>query len=506
MSVDESSYELELVEDIAGFTHDALGHAHYVYPWGQVGSTFEKHFQPRDWQQEVLGLIGDHLSEPTTRFTPLQIAVASGHGIGKSALIGMIVKWALDTCENTRIVCTSNTDTQLKSKTVPEVVKWAKSALTADWFIPTATAIYSSDQQYQKSWRADFIPWSVANTEAFAGLHNEGKRIVIVFDEASGIDDKIWEVTEGALTDSNTEIIWIAFGNPTRSTGRFRECFRKFSKYWHTMNIDSRDVEGTNKEFFDRLVEQYGEDSDVVKVRVKGQFPNVSARQLYSTDLIDAAYGRHLRDQQYNFAPKVIAVDPAWEGNDDLIIGIRQGLRFDILKKLAKNSNDIEIANLIARLEDEHEADAVFIDGGYGTGIVSAGRTMGRNWQIVWFNGKSPREDCVNMRAAMYMNVGDLLRDGLAIPKDQDLYDEMLAVETVATLDGKVKLPPKDKVKEVIGRSPNCIDCLAITTAYPVNKKLPVGAQSAQRKAANEYNPVSSRLIRATKTLTSRVK
>ena len=412
-----------------------------------------------------------------------------------SALIGMITKWGMDTCNDTRIVCTSNTDTQLKSKTVPEVTKWQKTAINADWFISTATAIYDAD--HTKAWRADFVPWSIHNTEAFAGLHNEGKRIIVIFDEASGIDDKIWEVTEGALTDENTEIIWIAFGNPTRNVGRFRECFRKYRKYWITRKIDSRDVEGTNKEYFKRLVEQYGEDSDNVKVRIRGEFPSMSARQLFSTDKVDQAYGRHLREDQYSFAPKIIAVDPAWEGDDELVIGIRQGLHFRITHKLPKNDNDIEIANLVARMEDEENADAVFIDGGYGTGIVSAGRTMGRNWQLVWFNGKSPRPECVNLRAAMYMNVGDLLGEGLAIPKDEDLYEEMISVETTATLDGKVKLPPKDEVKKTLKRSPNCIDCLAISTAYEVIKKRPAGAESAERKRQDNYDPVNDRVRRS---------
>lgn len=489
--------ELELIEDIASFTKDPHAYSLYAFPWGEPGTSLERHPGPRKWQSDINKIIRDHLSNPETRFQPLQIAVASGHGIGKSAEIGMIIKWALDTCEDTRIVCTSNTDTQLKSKTVPEVTKWQNLAITSDWFIPTATAIYSSDSKYQKSWRTDFVPWSVANTEAFAGLHNEGKRIVIIFDEASGIDDKIWEVTEGALTDENTEIIWIAFGNPTRNLGRFRECFRKYKKYWHTVNIDSRDVPGTNKDFFNRLIDQYGEDSDIVKVRVKGEFPSMSARQLFNTDKLNAAYGRHLKDHQYDFAPKIIAVDPAWEGDDDLVIGMRQGLKFDILKKLPKNDNDIEIANLVARFEDEHEADAVFIDGGYGTGIVSAGRTMGRNWQLVWFNGKSPREDAVNMRSAMYANVADLLNEGLAIPKDEDLYDEMVMAETIPTLDGKIKMPPKDDVKEVLGRSPNCIDTLAITTAFPVVKKQPAGLAAAHRKQNDSYHAVNDRVKRS---------
>jgi hypothetical protein len=71
------------------------------------------------------------------------------------------------------------------------------------------------------------MTWTEHNTEAFAGLHNKGKRIVVIYDEASKIADKVWEVTEGALTDDQTEIIWLAYGNPTQNTGRFRECFGK---------------------------------------------------------------------------------------------------------------------------------------------------------------------------------------------------------------------------------------------------------------------------------------
>lgn len=488
--ISEEEYEAQLTEDIASFTKNPVGYAHYAFPWGEPG-LLEKHKGPRQWQVDTLEIIKTHLENEATRYQPLQIAVASGHGIGKSALIGMIIKWGLDTCDRTRIVCTSNTDTQLKSKTVPEVTKWMNTAITAHWFITTATAIYTSIKELAKAWRCDFVPWSDVNTEAFAGLHNEGKRLIVIFDEASGISNAIWEVTEGALTDADTEIIWIAFGNPTRNTGRFRECFRKYSKYWVTRNIDSRTVPGTNTEYLNRFVEQYGEDSDNVKIRVKGQFPSMSARQLFSSEKVDAAWGKHLRPEQYNFAPKIIAVDPAWEGDDAFVIGMRQGLHFQILGEYPKNDNDIDMANKIARFEDEHQADAVFIDGGYGTGIVSAGRTMGRNWQLVWFNGKSPRPDCVNLRAAMYQNVADLLGDGLAIPDDQELYDEMVAVETMPMLDGKIKLPPKADMKTELGHSPNKIDCLAISTAYPVMKKAPTGTKSPQHLAAKNQNPAN---------------
>lgn len=487
-------YLIDLVDDIGGFTHDPRRHALYSYPWGE--GVLAAAPGPRQWQLDTLDIIGQHLRNPETRHQPCQIAIASGHGIGKSALIGMLIRWAIDTCEDTRVVCTSNTDTQLKTKTVPEVTKWQRLAITADWFTNTATSIYSTQPKHEKSWRCDFTPWSKDRSEAFAGLHNQGKRLVVIFDEASAIDDIIWEVVEGALTDADTEIIWIAFGNPTRATGRFRECFRKYSKYWHTRHIDSREVEGTNKSLFARWAEQYGEDSNFFKVRCKGEFPSQSAYQLYDTADIDAAYGKHLRKEQYEFAAVVISCDPAWTGDDELVIGKRQGLHYEVLKRIPKNDNDVHVANLLARYEDEHNADAVNIDGGYGTGIVSAGRTLGRNWNLIWFSGASGRPDCMNKRAEMHLEVRDWLKMGGAIPKDQQLYDEMVAVETVPTLDGKYKLVAKEDMKEVIGRSPNDMDALALTFALPIANKATRAIGSAKAKRNRDYNPLRDRLKR----------
>jgi hypothetical protein len=82
--------------------------------------------------------------------------------------------------------------------------------------------VFSVEAERERLWRAGVIRWSVETTEAFAGLHNKGRRVILIFDEASAISDKIWEVSEGALTDEETEIIWLAFGNPTRNSGRFR--------------------------------------------------------------------------------------------------------------------------------------------------------------------------------------------------------------------------------------------------------------------------------------------
>jgi len=461
----------ELIEDIAKMDADPLAFARYAFDWG--AGELKDYTGPREWQADVLSDIGEHLSNPATRHHPLRLGVASGHGIGKSALIGMIVAWGMSTCDDCRVVVTANTESQLRTKTWPEIAKWARLSINAHWWQVPAMSLYSKDEGREKSWRADAIAWSEHNTEAFAGLHNKGKRIIVIYDEASKIADKVWEVTDGALTDEGTEIIWLAFGNPTQNTGRFRECFRRYRHLWQTRQIDSRTVEGTNKDYLAEFVATHGEDSDIVKVRVKGQFPAQSIKQFISSADVDPARGRHYAETAYNFAPKILTLDNSWEGDDEGVIGLRQGLVFRILATFAKNDNDIDVANKLARLEDEHEADAVNIDAGYGTGVVSAGKTMNRKWRLVWFAGESPDPGCLNMRAYIYKQTRDWLKAGGAIPDDQVLVDDLTGAETISRLDGKIQLESKKEMKARGLPSPGRSDALALSFAFPVKARGP---------------------------------
>lgn len=441
-----------------------------AWDWGH--GALAEYDGPRAWQQDINRVIRDHLADPKTRFEPLQISVASGHGIGKSAEMGMLSNWAMSCWDDAKVLMTANTEPQLRTKTAPEVGKWFKMSLTASWFDVQAMSIKSRDPMHGDSWRMDFLTWSEHNTEAFAGLHNKGKIILLLFDEASKIHDKVWEVAEGAMTDENTVIIWVVFGNPTRNSGRFRECFRRFRHRWIGRQIDSRTVEGTNKKYLQKLVDDHGEDSDVVKYRVRGQFPAQSAMQFISADDVDKARARHLRKEQYAFAPVILGVDPAWTGDDKLEIMLRQGLYSKSLASLPRNDNDVEVANLIARLEDEYQADAVFVDAGYGTGIVSAGSVMGRSWRLIWFSGKPIDTGFLNKRAEIWGTGKKWIKAGGAIdPKDEDLYQDLIGPETVPRLDGKVQLESKEDMKDRGLPSPNKGDALMLTFAEPVAKK-----------------------------------
>ena len=502
----EDELEAQLVDDIAEFSGDPLGYIEYAFPWGEPETALE-HEQVRDWQKAVCEVIRKAIAEGNDRvdalaaamqsieeieLPPIQIARASGHGIGKSAFIAMLIMWALSTCKDTRGIVTANTDTQLRTKTWPELAKWHAMSINAHWFDCLATSIAAKGAQ-AKNWRIDAIPWSLHNLEAFAGLHNKGSRILLVFDEASSIPDKVWEVAEGALTDADTEIIWLAFGNPTQNAGRFRECFRRNKHRWDHEQIDSRTVPGTNKAKIQEWLEDHGIDSDFFKVRVRGMFPSTSFSQFISTEDVDAAFGKHLREPQYNFAPKIISVDPSWTGADPTVITLRQGLAFTILRSIPKNDDDVKMATLIASLEDEHKADAVNVDAGYGTGIVSAGAAMGRSWFLVWFGSAAPDKGFRNLRSWMWNEVKKWLKSGGAIPKDDELYQELIGPETVPRLDGIIQLESKKDMKDRGLPSPNKADCLAISFARPIMKNDIRGTRMIGQQAAQKYDPLRKR-------------
>lgn len=478
-----------LIDFCAETTHDPLKFVQLAYPWGEPGTALEDETGPDTWQSDLLQRLGERLKEGASAEAAvsnvIREAVASGHGIGKSALVAWIVDWAMATCEDTRGIVTANTDTQLKSKTWAELNKWHNMCICKPLFELTATRMFSSQRDHESLWRIDAIPWSKSNPDAFAGLHNKNRRILIIFDEASSIDDVIWEVIDGATTDANTEILWLAFGNPTRNTGRFYDCFHRFKRMWGTRHIDSRTCKQTNKALLQELIDGYGgdEDNDVIRVRIRGLFPRASDTQFISLALVEDAMERKARQEQYEQLPTVIGVDPAYDGGDKIAIMLRQGIYCKLLAEYPKNDNDGVLARSIAEFEDQYNAAAVFIDKGYGTGVYSFGQVMGRNkWVLVSFgstdDGATQRNGYLNKRAEMWAAMREWLKNGGCLPHDDEqLRDELIAPMGWVNEKGLIQLEPKALMKKRGLASPNRADALALTFAYPVQ----IGNPTKQR-------------------------
>ncbi|MGA7328447.1 MAG: terminase [Rhodomicrobium sp.] len=497
----EQDSEQALVDDITGFAQDPLGFVLYAFPWGEAGSELDEHTGPDEWQIGVLQCVGDGLLNIEEA---IQIAIASGHGVGKSGLVAWLILWALSTHEDTRGVVTANTENQLRTKTWAEVAKWHRLFIAKHWFKLTATALFSVDPAHEKTWRIDAVAWSERNTEAFAGLHNQGKRILVVFDEASAIPDVIWETTEGALTDEDTEILWLVCGNPTRNTGRFRECFGRFRHRWDQIQVDSRTARLTNKEQIAQWIKDYGEDSDFVRVRVRGVFPRAGSMQFIAGDLVEEAMSKERDVDVTRYDPLVFGVDVARFGDDASVIAIRRGRDARMHEWL--KFRGIDTMELSARIMDEARRlrpDAIFVDGGgVGGGVVDRLRSLNMNVIEVQFGGKPVRGSiaqdgavvAANRRAEMWLHMRQWLEGG-AIPDCPELSADLTGVEYGDTIkDGRdaIILERKEDMKRRGLASPDNGDALALTFAMPVEARDHANELTGRANYEYEYDPHKS--------------
>ena len=489
-----------LIERVASYALDPLGFVLFAFPWGEAGTELAGARGPREWQCQLLAELGRRLRDGREIGTllPILMARASGHGVGKSTVAAWVILWGLSTMPNTRVVVTANTDSQLRTKTWPEVTKWLRLMINRDWFKATATAVFSVQSERERLWRADAIPWSEEKTEAFAGLHNKGRRVILIFDEASAISDKIWEVSEGALTDQDTEILWLAFGNPTRNSGRFRECFGRFRHRWGHGHIDSRDVEGTNKAQLEQWVRDYGEDSDFVRVRVRGVFPHAGSMQFISSELAEAAAASDREVPFIRGEPLIMGVDVARFGDDASVMRFRSGRDARTIPPIKlRGADTMEVAARIADESARFRPAAIFIDGGgVGGGVVDRCRQIGLRVTEVQFGAKSDRAPVGQDRAIGFANkraeIWSAMRDWLpggAIDNDPDLLADLTGIEYGYVLrDGRdaIQLERKEDMKRRGLASPDNGDALALTFAYPV---MPSNHRPRRSLYRSNYNP-----------------
>ena len=377
--------------------------------------------------------------------------------------------------EDTRGRVTANTKEQLMRVLWGELAKWHRLFIARQLFKITATSIFSADPLHDKTWRIDAIPWSAENPEAFAGLHNFGKRIIILCDEASSIEDSIWEVLDGATTDINTQIIWAVAGNPTRNAGRFRDCWDKFSSIWKTYQVDARDSKHSNKKLIQQWLDTWGEESDFFRIRVRGEFPNASTTQLIPIEAIRNA--RVCEMQSEYWQPLILGVDIARFGTNESVAQFRRGRDARSMPASRWRGLSVpETADRIAGMTKQFSPDAVFVDeGGVGGGVVDVLRRLGHNCIGVNFGVQAstrPEGTLVaNKRAEMYVMVRDWLRSGGAISDSNDLEEDLLSVDYFYNKSQEIQLMSKADMRSIGKKSPDWGDALALTFAYTVSTR-----------------------------------
>lgn len=474
--------DADLADLMAEWADDALGFVEGSFLWGE--GDLEGFDGPDEWQREFLVEVGRQARERgfdgVQAVDAIRMATASGHGIGKSALTAFLILWIMSTRPHCKGVVTANTSAQLETKTWAELAKWRKRCLTGHWFKISVgkMSMRIAHVDHPETWRCDALTCREENSEAFAGLHAANSTPFYIFDEASAVPDAIWEVAEGGMTDG--EPMFFAFGNPTRNTGRFRECFGRFRNRWTTRQIDSRTARFPNKKQIGEWVTDYGEDSDFVRVRVRGVFPRAGSMQFIPSDVIDAAVSPE-RDVHTDLSdPVVFGVDVARFGDDATVICIRVGRDARAIPwTVLRGADTMQVAATVADLAKKWKPDAIFVDGGgVGGGVVDRLRYLSNPVHEVQFGAKADRPQLqqegavvyANKRAEMWGAMREWLAGG-AIPNKPDLIQDLTGIEYGYVLkEGRdaIALERKEDMKKRGLASPDHGDALALTFAYPI--------------------------------------
>jgi hypothetical protein len=494
-------HELELASAVGGCYSDPLAFVNLAFQWDSIEGGLQGFSGADSWQIDVLNAIGDQVKlrafDGVNCVDPILLAVASGHGVGKSALAAWLVLWIMSTRPHSRGVLTANTGVQLKTKTMSELAKWKSRCITGHWFEMKAMSL--CHKEHPETWRVDALTCREENSESFAGLHAADSSPWYLFDEASAIPEKIWEVAKGGLTDG--EPMHFCFGNPTRNSGSFYKCFTEDSHRWVTKRVDSRTAKMTNKDLIKTWVDDYGEDSDFIRVRVRGVFPRGGDMQFIPSDAVYEAQkrgsGAYLGDEQL-----ICGIDMARGGSDNCMIQFRRGkdAKSEKVYRIPgeKSRDSMKVVSLLMMILDRHKPDVSFMDkGSMGGPIADRMRQLGYHVIDVGFGDNASDVKHFKSRTAeMGSRCRQWILDGGSLPKDDQLRIELTSREFFHNDKDQLVLERKKDMKKRLSVSPDWADALYLTFAEPVPpREIPRGQLDSMAGYRNvnrgDYNPLN---------------
>ena len=438
-------------------------------------------------KQQVKKLLSEHLSDPTLfvrecwpgvsptdqqakilhSFAPpgSRTSVASGHGIGKTTDLAWSIYWMLNMHDECKVLCTAPTGPQISDALWAELAQWHNRAIP----------FYKNQIQVNKdsAFRKDNPSGAFAvartsrkeNPEALQGKHSPN--MAFILDEASGIPDIVYEYARGSMSTPGSRVMLA--GNPTQAQGFFFDSHHKNRKRWNCFQFSSIDSPLADPSYVEEIAEEYGVESDYYGVRILGRFPSSSFCQMIPTLLVDSAFGKVFPDHSYNFAPTVLGVDVAWEGDDRSAVCVRQGVRSAVLEWWGKIDN-MRLAEIVASHWKRQHADACFVDIGWGSGVIDRLRQLGFTPLHVAFGGSPEEERFADKRTEMWFRIREWLEQGGALPADDALRADLVAPLYSMTPAGKIKMESKRDLKKRGRPSPDLGDALALCFASDVAK------------------------------------
>jgi hypothetical protein len=454
--------------------------------------------EPDPWQAKALRKFPDNE----------QLAMKACKGPGKTCALSWMIWNFLATRPHPKVAATSISGDNLSDCLWTELAMWQqKSPFLSEAFHWMKTRIEAVD--HPETWWASARTWSRSadkeqQADTMAGLH--GDYILFVLDEVGSIPDGVMVTAEAGLaTGIETKIVMA--GNPTQVSGPlYRACTDEADR-WVVIEItgDPDDPDRSpriKKDWARNQIRKYGADDPWVLVNVFGKFPPSGINALLGPEEVSAAIGRHLREDQYSFAARIISIDAARFGDDRTVINKRQGLACHP-PVIMRGATTDEIAARAAHEANEFPPDAIMVDGtgGWGAGVIDALRLAGFKVIEVNASGRPVDERYFNKRAECWFKMADWVKKGGALPQGCDEYRRELVAPTYTFVNNRFRLEAKEQIKDRLGESPDVADALSLSFAQDVMPKFEAAspmdkAMNRGRKRAavaqTEYDPFAS--------------
>jgi phage terminase large subunit len=432
-------------------------------------------FSPDEWQQNVLNDLAHN------RF----VSVRSGQGVGKTGLEAITVIWYLCCRPNPKVICTAPTRQQLNDVLWAEIAKWLESSMVKNFLKWTKTKVYmiGSEERWFATARTATKP------ENMQGFHED--YMLFVVDEASGVADNIMEAIFGTLSGEENKLLMC--GNPTRTSGFFYDSHHKDRADYKTHKVSSWDSPRASKENIERLIRKYGKDSDVVRVRVYGEFPKSEPDVFIPLEMAEMATENEVEPRGDTVT---LGVDVARYGDDETVIASRMGGKVFDLKTYNKQGTTETTGRIIETAREfysdyrVHTVKVNIDDDGVGGGVTDELNEFIRE-SILPFsiivnpvgNGRKAHDEdhYENRGTEMWAAIRDNLKENLTafvngekatvqLPADDRLISQLTTRKYKMTKKGRIALERKEDMKKRGLDSPDRAD--AVSLAFATEKEM----------------------------------
>lgn len=447
------------------------------------------------WQQSLV-VFG--IDKAVKGEVPLRISVVSGHGTGKSMLSSLLLLWFLFAHADCQIACTSPGQQQMYDVLWKEIKKWIEKMPQGmqDLYIWESSHIRMKESP--NVWFARAKTASKENTEALAGVHADW--VLILVDEASGVEEAIYETMEGALTSGNVLVFLVS--NGTRATGYFYDTHNKDKERWQNYKLSSLDSPMVDLKYNKDIEDKYGLDSVQYAIRVKGEFPKEDGMD-------DSGYVPLLSESQIRMSPNfgkslsfsknsILGVDPSGDGDDKTSFVIRDNFKAQKIYEENKSTAK-SIAEKIMTFIEHYglkphnvivDAFGCGMDVGKEVALASKGR-----YNITTVNTgdkceyDTDKEQYFNKRAMGFYESRKWILQGGEIVYNENFKEEILQIKYKRNLAGLIQIMPKTEMKKKGMRSPNDADAFSMTFLKKIPKHSDAYLDFAEEREGEEFDP-----------------